>query len=190
MTRSFVRAALALAVLAPASLAAQARPHDIDAAHSEINFTAESRLLSAHGFFGKWNADVAFDPANPAASKVKITIDAASINTRNDRRDGHLRSADFFDVEKFPEITFVSKRIEMTGAATMNIVGDLTIHGVTKEVVVPASMVFYDEGVGRFKGMFSIKRKDYGVAYDSRLNPIQDDVQIGFEMTIKERKQG
>jgi polyisoprenoid-binding protein YceI len=182
---------LVLATLLPALAAftlAAPRPHDVDKAHSEINFVAESRMLSAHGFFGAWTADVMLDPEALEQSSVTIRIDAASINTRVERRDAHLRSADFFDVARHPQITFVSKSVRRTGTTTLDIVGDLTMRGVTKSIVVPTSIVFYDNGLGRFKGGFTVNRKEYGINYDSRVNPIEDDVQVQFNMSLRERK--
>jgi polyisoprenoid-binding protein YceI len=182
---------LVLATLLPALAAftlAAPRPHDVDKAHSEINFVAESRMLSAHGFFGAWTADVMLNPEALEQSSVTIRIDAASINTRVERRDAHLRSADFFDVARHPQITFVSKSVRRTGTTTLDIVGDLTMRGVTKSIVVPTSIVFYDNGLGRFKGGFTVNRKEYGINYDSRVNPIEDDVQVQFNMSLRERK--
>jgi polyisoprenoid-binding protein YceI len=189
-TRAFRLAALALAlpVLAAARPLADAKPHVVDKAHSEINFVADSRLLSAHGFFGKWDADVKLDPANWSASSVSISIDAASINTRNERRDGHLKSADFFDVEKHPVITFKSVSVKQAAANTLEITGDLTVRGTTKRITVPATMVFYEEGAGRFKGSFVIDRMAYGVSYDSKLNPIQKDVQVQWDIALNAPK--
>ena len=165
-----------------------AKPHAIDKAHSEINFVADSRMLSAHGFFGKWEADVKLDAAKWENSSVAITIDAASINTRVERRDGHLRSADFFDVEKHPNITFKSVSVKSTGANTLDITGDLTVRGTTKRITVPATMVFYEGGMGRFRGQFTINRMDYGVSYDSKLNPIQPEVQVQWDIALAEPK--
>lgn len=173
----------------PAAAAARtgARAHDIDKAHSEINFTASSRLLDAHGFFGAWDADVQLDAEAFERSTVKLTIDANSINTRIDRRDAHLKSPDFFDTAKYPTITFVSKSIAKTGAAAGVITGDLTMHGVTRAVQVPVTAVFYENGRGRFRGAFTVNRKDYGITYDSKLNPIADTVDVQFNMSVVER---
>jgi polyisoprenoid-binding protein YceI len=124
------------------------------------------------------------DPANLPASSVTITIDAASIDTRVERRDTHLRSADFFDVTTHPKITFVSTAVRTKGPNDLEIEGDLTIRGTTKRIVVPASMVFYEEGLGRFRGEFVIDRKAFGVSYDSRLNPIKDDVTVQWDFAV------
>ncbi len=162
------------------------RPHTVDKAHSQINFIAESRLIDARGHFETWDATISLDPQNMAASSVSLSIDAASIDTRVERRDGHLKSADFFDVEKHPKITFVSTAVRPKTANTLDIEGDLTIRGTTKRIVIPASMVFYEAGTGRFRGEFVIKRKEYGVAYDSNVNPIKDDVTVQWDFAIND----
>ncbi len=183
---------LAGAMLLPAMMAAlpfvDVKPHVIDKAHSQINFVADSRLLSAHGFFAKWDADVKLDATNWSASAVAITIDATSLNTRVDMRDNHLRSPDFFDVAKFPTITFTSVSVTTVAEGKLDIAGDLTIRGVTKRIVVPATVVFYEKGAGRFRGQFAINRKDYGVAFDSPVNPIENEVQVQWDMAISEPK--
>ena len=180
------------AVLLPMLLAARpfvdVKPHVIDKNHSQINFIADSRLLSAHGFFGKWDADVKLDATNWPASTVAITIDATTLNTRVDTRDNHLRSPDFFDVAKFPTITFKSVSVAKVAEGKLDITGDLTIRGVTKRIVVPATAVFYEKGAGRFRGQFVVTRKDYGVAYDSVVNPIENEVQVQWDMAISEPK--
>ncbi len=191
-------AVLAFAAAAPAAaqapvqpaanVAAGARAHAVDAAHSEINFTASSRLLDAHGFFGKWDADVRLDPDAFERSTVRLTIDAASINTRNERRDAHLRGADFFNVAKYPTITFASTSVARTSPTTGVITGDLTMHGVTRQVQVPVTVKFYEGGRGRFLGAFAVRRRDYGINYDSRLNPIEDEVAVQFNLSVAEQK--
>jgi polyisoprenoid-binding protein YceI len=160
-------------------------PHAVDKAHSEINFVADSRLLSAHGFFGKWDADVQLDPQHWEASAVTITIDAASIDTRVDMRDNHLRSDAFLDAAKYPTITFKSVSVTKSGEGKMDIAGDLTMRGTTRRIVVPATLVFYEGAQGRFRGQFVINRKDYGVSYDSALNPIANEVQVQWDISLK-----
>jgi polyisoprenoid-binding protein YceI len=161
------------------------KPHVIDKAHSEINFVADSRLLSAHGFFGKWDAEVSLDAANYTNSTVALTIDAASINTRVDMRDNHLKGPDFFDVAKYPTITFKSTAVKQLSPTKLEITGDLTVKNVTKRVVVPASVVFYEKGAGRFRGSLTILRKDFGVSYDPAVNPIENEVQVQWDMSLK-----
>ncbi len=190
MTKSsrFLAGVLLVPVLMAARPFVDAKPHVIDKNHSQINFIADSRLLSAHGFFGKWDADVKLDATNWSASTVSISIDATSLNTRVDMRDNHLRSPDFFDVAKFPTITFKSVSVTKVAEGKLDITGDLTIRGVTKRIVVPATAVFYEKGAGRFRGQFAINRKDYGVAFDSPVNPIENEVQVQWDMALSEPK--
>lgn len=197
--------ALAVAPLAPDAAVAQTaqgaqtststvaqssalRPYEVDRAHSEINFTASSRLLDAHGFFAKWDADVLVDPSALERSTIRLVIDPSSINTRIDRRDNHLRSADFFDVAKHPTITFVSTAIARTAPNAGTVTGEMTIRGVTKSMTIPVSIVFYENGRGRFRGTFPINRREFGIDYQSNLNPIEDVVDVQFNMTIAEKK--
>ena len=162
-------------------------PHIIDQAHSQINFVAEARFISAHGSFDKWEADVSVDRDKIENSTVKITIDAASINTRVERRDNHLRSKDFFDVAQYPTITFTSKKVTKTGDKNYNVVGDLALHGVTKEISVPVEMVFYENNRGRFRSTFQINRKEYGINFDSKMNSIADVVQVQFDINVLDK---
>ncbi len=158
-----------------------------DAVHSEINFVAESRLLDAHGFWDKWDADITFDPAAWEKSSVKIVIDTKSINTRVAARDNHLRSNAFFAADSFPQITFVSTIVNKLSDTKVNITGDLTIRGVTKQVTVPGTLVFWDEKTrtGRMKGQFTIVRSDFGVSFSPAMNPIADEVPVSFNITFK-----
>lgn len=184
LRRSF--ALLALPMLVAARPFGAPKTHVIDKAHSEINFIADSRLLSAHGYFDKWDADIQVDPANLEASTVSITIDAASINTRVTMRDNHLRSDAFFDVAKFPTISFKSVSVKQLTPKVLDITGDLTIRGITKRVSVPAAIVFYEKGAGRFRGQFVVLRKDFGVSFDPPVNPIENEVQVQWDFSIKE----
>lgn len=174
-------------IFAPAALA-QKRAFDFDRSHSEINFIAEARLVSAHGFFGTFEGDIQLDKADLANSSISLTIDAASINTRNDRRDNHLRSADFFDAANHPKITFVSNKITKVDEKTISIAGEMTIRGVTKPVVVPLQVIFWGDGDGRFKGTFNISRKEYGITYNSQANPIEDMVTVQFDFHVVDRQ--
>src|SRR5215470_2410880 len=159
-----------LLILTTPTVFAQTRPHIVDQAHSQINFVAEARFISAHGFFDKWDAEVQLDPAKIENSSFKITIEAASINTRVAMRDNHLRSKDFFDVATYPQITLVSKKITKTGDRTYTVTGDLTMRGVTKQLDVEVTHVFYENNRGRFRCSFPINRKDFGMTYNSNVN--------------------
>ena len=97
----------------------------------------------------------------------------------------HLRSPDFLNVANHPTIRFQSTNIRRTGGKRMDITGDLTIRGTTKQVVVPATLIFYEGAQGRFRGAFARHRKDFGVAYDSAVNPIQNEVQVQWDFVLK-----
>jgi len=182
-----MRAVAGVVLMLAATAGAQGTKFVKDAAHSEINFVAESRLLDAHGFWEKWDADITFDPAAWDKSSVKIVIDTRSVNTRVTMRDNHLRSKDFFHADSFPQITFVSTIVNKLSDTRMNITGDLTIRGITKPVTIPATLVFWDDKarMGRVKGTFTILRNEFGVGYSPPGNPIADEVAVAFNITFK-----
>ena len=111
--------------------------YTIDNSHSDVGFSVRHMVFAkVRGHFTKWNAQLAFDPANPAKSSVEVSIDASSIDTREAQRDAHLRSPDFLDVERFPNLTYKSRRVEPAGDKKYKVAGDLTIHGVSREVAL------------------------------------------------------
>ncbi len=177
-----------LLLLTSGAVFAQTRPHIVDHAHSQINFVAEARFISAHGHFDKWDAEVQLDPAKIENSSFKITIEASSINTRIQRRDDHLRGKDFFDVATYPQITLVSKKISKTGDGTYTVVGDLTLRGVTKQIEIQINQVFYEGIRGRFRATFPINRKDFGMTYNSNMNRIEDVVQAQVDINVLDKE--
>lgn len=147
---------------------------DFDPVHSSVGFRVRHMVVSkVTGHFNKWSGELEFDEQNPAASKVRARIDAASLDTRDEKRDAHLRSADFFDVEKYPELVFESTRIEGKGEE-LKLVGNLTIRGVTREVTLDvdysgrAKDPWGGERAG-FSAKGSIDRKDYGLNWNVAL---------------------
>lgn len=178
---------LAAALAAPAAVAEQ-KPWVFDRAHSQINFIAEALLISAHGFFERFDGDIRIDPANLENSTLRLVIETASINTRNDRRDNHLRSADFFDAENHPQIVFASRSIRRAGEKNLVVAGDLTIRGTTRPVEIPLEVVFVRDGRGRFRGQFQLNRQDYGISYNPRLNPIEDVVTVQFDLNLMDQE--
>jgi polyisoprenoid-binding protein YceI len=145
---------------------------------SELVFHATSRLVNADGRFTRFTGEAVVDPADLASALVSVTIDAASLDTGIRRRDDHLRSEDFFHVERFPTITFESTRVEGSGRRLV-VVGRLTLRGITREVAVPLE-VDVSGGKLEARGRLQINRGDYGIIYDSALNPIGQRVRIDF----------
>ncbi len=166
----------------------------IDSAHTEVDFTVRHMMISnVRGQFQKVNGTVEFDEAHPANTKVNVQIEAASINTKEEKRDAHLRSADFFDAEKYPNLTFVSKRVEVKDASHARLIGDLTIRDVTKEVALDAE---YNGSAkspwgtlsAGFSAKTSIKRKDWNLNWNVALETggwlVGDEIHISIELEI------
>ena len=126
-----------------------------DPSHSSVGFSVRRLMISkVRGQFGKWSGTFEYDAANPSAARLEVHIDAASIDTRDEKRDAHLRSPDFFDVEKFPELTFKSTGVTADGDDLV-LAGDLTIHGITRPVQLKVeSLGSYQGSVGRHARRF------------------------------------
>ena len=131
------RFALAALTLAAVATPAAAQTWKIDTAHSTARFTVRHMMVSnVHGSFGKVEGTVVFDGSNVAGIKADATVDTTTITTNNEKRDAHLESPDFFDVASHPTITFKSRRAEAAGKGRFKLIGDLTMRGTTKEVVL------------------------------------------------------
>jgi polyisoprenoid-binding protein YceI len=177
--RGLALAALALATLAAAAPArAEALRFRIQPEASEIIFRATSRLMNAEGHFSRFSGDVMVDPNAPATAKIVLTIDAASLDTGIEMRDRHLRSADFFDVERYPTIAFQSVRVE-PGGRRATVVGRLTLRGVTRDLAVPVDVQISDAALVA-SGEFIVNRGEYAMNYNSFLNPIGNEVRVAF----------
>jgi polyisoprenoid-binding protein YceI len=148
---------------------------DFDLSHSSVNFHVRHLMVSkVHGRFTKWSGSLALDEQDLTKSQIDVSIDAASIDTREDKRDEHLRSADFLDVASFPAITFKSTQIEREGEDTYRVLGDLTIHGVTRPVALEVeggARVTDPWGGTRtgFSAKTSISRKEFGLTWNVAL---------------------
>jgi polyisoprenoid-binding protein YceI len=184
MTRRLLT--LALATLATPALAAT---WTLDPPHSNVQFSVRHMMLSnVRGEFTKVSGTVEGDPGAPAAATISATIDAASINTREPKRDEHLKSADFLDVAQFPTITFKSKRIEPAGSGKFKVTGDLTLHGVTKEVVLDVSDLTppVKDPMGKTRAgataSTKIDRKDFGVNWSKAMD--NGGLVVGNDITI------
>ena len=166
----------------------------IDSAHTEANFAVRHMMISnVRGQFQKVAGTVEFDVANPANTLVDVQIEAASISTREAQRDGHLRSPDFLDAEKYPYLTFKSKRVEVKDATHARLIGDLTIRDVTKEVALDveyngsARSPWGTTSAG-FSAKTAIKRKEWNLNWNVALETggwlVGDDVHINIELEI------
>jgi polyisoprenoid-binding protein YceI len=184
-------AAVVLAVSAGA-VQAQAKDYKIEAAHSEADFAIKHMAISTvHGTFHAVSGVVTFDAANVAKSSVTATIDVSSVDTGVAQRDGHLKSDAFFDVAKFPTITFKSTSVVKAGDH-YDVTGDLTIHGVTKSVVLKLEtpskeQIGMDKKPHRgFTATTTINRKDFGLSWGGTLTSgdavLGDDVKIELDI--------
>jgi len=148
---------------------------NLDAAHTSIDFVVKHMMVTnVRGSFSDVSGVIKFDPASPADASVEVTIGVNSVSTGTEDRDNHLRSADFFEVEKFPNMTFKSTNVEMTGDSSAKITGDLTIRDVTQSVVLDAEFIgsgvspFGDTRAG-FEATTKINREDFGLTWNQAL---------------------
>jgi polyisoprenoid-binding protein YceI len=179
LARRLTPTALVLVMLAGSAPArAESLRFRIQPEASEITFRATSRLMNAEGHFGRFSGDVVADPAGPTGARINLTIDAASLETGIEMRDRHLRSADFFDIERFPTIAFQSVRVEAAGRRA-TVMGRLTLHGVTREIAVPVDVQITETALVA-SGEFIVNRGEYAMNYNSFLNPIGNEVRVAF----------
>jgi polyisoprenoid-binding protein YceI len=172
--------------------------YTIDTTHSEIGFTVRHMVFAkVRGQFKTWNAKLAYDAADPTKSSIEVQIDTASIDTREEKRDGHLRSDDFFSADKFPKMTFKSKKIARKGDGHYALKGDLTIRDATHEVTLDVEQT----GGGKdpwgnprlgFSAKTSINRSDFGLKWNQALETggmlVSDKVDIEVEAQVVEGK--
>jgi polyisoprenoid-binding protein YceI len=193
MRRRMILAAAVLCLAAPGLL--HAAPWEFDPAHTGVHFKVRHLMISSvRGEFEKVSGKIVYDEADVTKSSADITIDAASVNTRVEKRDADLRSPNFLDVAKHPTIAFKSKRVEKTGDGTLKMTGDLTIRGVTKEVVLtvegPTPAIKDPGGNTRVGGQASTKinRKDFGLLWNKTLETggvvVGDEVEITIDVEI------
>ena len=165
----------------------------LDTSHTQIGFVARHAMVTkVRGVFNEFSGKAEINEENPQASSVEVNIQAASIDTRNADRDGHLRSSDFLQLDEYPTIDFRSTNVERTGDDTVNITGDLTIKGVTNSVTIPFTYMgkakdpFGNERVG-FEGSTTINRKDFGITWNAALETggvlVSDKVTLEFEVS-------
>ena len=189
MDRRFLALALlAGALVAPA--AAQANQWKVDGGHTTVSFRIRHLFTSVEGRFNDFDGKVVFDLEDPSKATVSGEIEVASIDTNEPDRDKHLRSADFFDVEKYPKITFKSTKVtDVSGdKKSGKMHGKLSIHGVEKDVVLDVKFLgegkdTYDNVKAGFSGTVTINRKDYGLTWNDTLET--GGVLVGEEVEIR-----
>ncbi len=173
------------------SLARETITWKIDTVHSDVSFKIRHFVSKVHGGFLSWGGTIQADPKNLSGGSVEVTIQTASVNTRMTVRDNDLRSERFFDAANFPTITFKSKKVDVTGN-TMKVTGDLTIRGVTKEVVLEGEFggVVGEAAAGKqrigFTASTKVNRMDYGVKWNRAVEGggvmLGDEVQIDLNI--------
>lgn len=168
--------------------------YTLDGAHSEIGFSVKHLMVTnVKGTFHDFEADVQLNEEDLTKSQLKISIDSASVDTRNEQRDNHLRSPDFFDVENYPKLTFESRRIERVGDDRYKVAGDLTVRGVTREITLDA------EETGRgtdpwggsrigFELRGKLNREEYGLKWNQGLEAggvlVGPDVKLVLDIQV------
>jgi polyisoprenoid-binding protein YceI len=169
----------------------------VDPTHSSVDFTIRHMMIAkVKGTFHTFEAQIEADPADLTTASISISVDMASIDTRNADRDNHLRTGDFFEVEKYPKLTFEATSITKSGEGEYNVTGNVTLHGVTR----PETFAVTFEGAGKdpwgnhkagFSAEGAIKRSDYGLTYNAALETggvlIGDEVKIHIEIEAAEQ---
>ncbi len=195
MVRSVLAAAFTFALAAPSL--ARADAWEIDSAHSAAQFSVRHMMVSnVRGQLGKVSGTINYDAKDPARSTVEATIDIAGINTREEKRDAHLKSPDFFDVAKFATATFKSTKVEKAGKH-LKVTGDLTMHGVTKPVVLDVEITpEMKDPWGNIRigatGTGKLNRKDYGLGWNKALETggvvVGEEVQLTIDVELTKKK--
>ena len=192
MTRKLFAAAVLTTL---AALPLQAESYKIDPSHSEVGFTIRHMVSNVRGRFNDFSGTVDMDAKAPQKGSVEFSVKTTSIDTGNADRDKHLRTADFFDVEKYPEITFKSDSVKPAGKDKYNVTGTLTMHGVSKKVTLPVT--FNGEGKdpwgntrAGFETATKLDRKEYGIVWNKAIDNggvlLGDDVNVSINLeTVK-----
>jgi polyisoprenoid-binding protein YceI len=165
---------------------------NVDLSHSAIHFTVRHMVVSkVRGRFSKFSGQIQFDPEKVEAGSVQVEIDPSSVDTNDAQRDGHLRSGDFFEIEKFPKAAFKSTRVSGNGEGKLRVEGELTLHGVTRPIVLDATF----EGSAAdpwggtragFSATASLDRRDFGISFNKALDAggvlVGDKIELNLEI--------
>lgn len=167
------------------------RTFSLDKSHSEVMFQVRHLVTKVRGRFSDFEGTIEFNADAPEQSSVRFTVQTASIDTNEPKRDEHLRSADFFEVETFPTMSFVSRRIEKAGEGSYVVHGDLTMRGVTREIALPVDFLgaardpWGNEKLG-FEAETTLNRKDFGLAWNAMLETggflVGDEVKVSLSL--------
>lgn len=186
--RSALTTIAALALLAIGSAAQAASPTwTIDPNHSSVSFSIRHLFSQVHGTFNKFSGTFLYDPQRPESSSVRVEIDASTISTNQDVRDKDLRSDNFFDVAKYPTLTFASTKVAAAGEKKLTVEGNLTMHGVTKPVTLDVSFLGSGKGMmgedrSGFEATTTLNRKDFDIVWNRNLDQggtlLGDDVAV------------
>jgi polyisoprenoid-binding protein YceI len=193
-TAAAAATATAAPVVAPVAAPAPAT-YTADKAHTNVGFTVRHMMSQVRGSFGDFSATIVKDDANLAASSVEFRIQTASIDTANENRDKHLQSEDFFFVEKFPEITFKSSRVEKVSDTEYKVTGDFTMRGVTKVLTLPVTFLGEmktkeGKSIVGFSVATKLDRKEFGINWNRALDNggmlLSDEVAVEITMEAKQ----
>ena len=187
-----------LSLLATPLFAQEAAPDvfGVDKAHSSTAFKVRHMMSNVTGNFRDFDALITLDRENPAKSSVEFTIQATSIDTDNNNRDEHLRSPDFFEVAKYPTITFKSKSVKPKSKTEFDVTGDFTMHGVTKEITLPVTFLGFAKTsrgeVAGFEIETTVNRKDYNIVWNRNLDEggvlLGDDVKVSINLETRKKQ--
>jgi len=159
----------------------------LDRTHSKLSFTAATVIFDVDGEFGEFDVQIDGDPSKPETVKIEASIDVASIDTQNGKRDDHLKSPDFFDAAKYPKIRFTSIGVKAKGSQ-LTVKGNLTMHGKTKLVSIPFKVAKGKNGAGvdvtTYKGKLTLDRNEFGIGTDSIAAKISLEDEVEIELLI------
>jgi polyisoprenoid-binding protein YceI len=186
---------LELAAMLSPALRAQTVSWRIDPLHSSAQFSVRHMMISTvRGQFGGVKGAMTYDPKNPAASSVEATIDCATVNTGEPKRDADLKTAEFFDVKRYPVMKFKSTKVAIAGPDKLRVTGDLTINAITRQVILevdgPTAPVRDTQGREKIgvSGMAKVSRKEFGILYNPIMESggvaVSDSVTINLEIEL------
>jgi polyisoprenoid-binding protein YceI len=179
-----------LPALAPELAVADPAVYKVDPDHSGVAFSIRHFVSNVPGRFNDFEGTIRYDKLSPAASSIELSVRTTSIDTGNNDRDEHLRSHDFFDAQKFPTLTFTSTGVTAKDANTLEVTGDLTLHGVTRRITIPVQALGTaktpnGEKAG-FEALFTLNRKDYGITWNRVLDAggtvLGEDVKVTIQI--------